>query len=183
MADSELKEKKVVTKKKFIISLILAIVISGTVTGLVVWAATGGYSVFMPPSVATLSQDQSRYGENEKNVLDVSKRFWTAMENADENGMREIADERCVFVHIGMTCNLDDEIAAYTSGMFSPTSIVFHGKNVNVFNYTAIVITDCDYSLKLGGISTTHHFAVTEAYAFESGAWRLVQFSFTALTH
>ena len=81
-----------------------------------------------------------------------------------------------------MTCNLDDEIRAYTSGAFSPTSIIFHGKNVNVFNETAIVITDCDYSLKLGGMPTTHHFAVTEAYALIDGQWKLVQFSFTALT-
>ena len=170
-----------VTKKKFIISLICSIVITGVVVGLIVWVATGGYSAFMPPITATLPQDESQYGEQGKAVLTVSKNFWTAMENADEAGMRENADEKCIFVHIGMTCNLDDEIYAYTSGAFKPTKIEFHGKNVNVFNDTAIVITDCDYSLKLGGMPTTHHFAVTEAYTLIDGQWKLVQFSFTAL--
>ena len=182
MAESMSKEKKVITKKKYIISLVLAIVITGVVIGLGVWVATGGYSAFMSPVTATLPQDESQYGEQEKAALTVSENFWTAMENADEAGMRENADEKCVFVHIGMTCNLDDEIRAYTSGTFRPTSIVFHGKNVNVFNETAIVITDCDYSLKLGGMPTTHHFAVTEAYTLIDGQWKLVQFSFTALT-
>lgn len=172
---------KMVTKKKFIISLTLSIVITGVVVGLVVWIATGGYSAFMPPIKATLPQDETLYGEEEKSVLTVSEQFWTAMENADESGMRESADERCVFVHMGVVCNLEDEITAYTSGAFSPTSIVFHGKNVNVFQETAVVLTDCDYSLKLGGLPTTHHFAVTEVYTKNEGQWKLIQFAFTAL--
>ena len=69
-----------------------------------------------------------------------------------------------------------------TSGMFQPTEIVFHGPSVDRYDDTAVVLTDCDYSLKLGGMNTTHHFAVTEVYAEREGQWRLVQFSFTALT-
>ena len=40
-------------------------------------------------------------------ILEVSKKFWTAMENADEAGMRTAADPECSFVHIGITCGLD----------------------------------------------------------------------------
>lgn len=59
------------------------------------------------------------------------------MEQADEAGMRAIADENCTFVHIGMTCELDEEIGYYTSGAFQPTSIVFHGRTVKIFGDTA----------------------------------------------
>ena len=116
-------------------------------------------------------------------ILENSMKFWTAMEQADEAGMRAVADPDCGFVHIGMTCKLDQEIECYTSGAFKPTELVFHDKKVEVFGQTAIVLTDCDYSLLLGGNPTTHHFAVTEVYAHMAEDWKLVQFTFTALVH
>lgn len=57
-----------------------------------------------------------------------------------------------------------------------------HGRSVDVYGDTAVVITDCDYALSIGSFSTSHHFAVSETYAREAGKWKLVQFSFTALT-
>ena len=116
-------------------------------------------------------------------VLEISQKFWEVMENADEAGMRSIADPGCQFVHIGVTAGLDQEIGFYTSGAFKPTQIVFNGKTASVFGQTAIVLTDCNYSLLLGGKETTHHFLVTEVYAAREDAWTLVQFSFTALVY
>lgn len=170
-----------ITKKKYIITIALCIVLSAAICGVAVWLLTGGYAAFMPKSVATLPQDPPE-SEDELALISRSEKFWTAMENADEAGMRAVASSECVFVHIGMTCGLDAEIEAYTSGAFRPASIVFNGKNVNVYGDTGIVLTDCDYALSIGGIPTSHHFAVTEVFARIDGAWRLVQFSFTALT-
>ena len=116
-------------------------------------------------------------------ILEVSKKFWTAMENADEAGMRTAADPECSFVHIGMTCGLDHEVECYTSGAFNPTEIIFHDKKVKIFGETAIVLTDCNYGLLLNGSPTTHHFAVTEVYVHRDTDWKLVQFSFTALVN
>jgi ketosteroid isomerase-like protein len=116
-------------------------------------------------------------------VIKVSDKFWKAMENADEAGMRALAVPDCTFVHIGVTCELDKEIEFYTKGIFKPTKLVFHSKNARVYGDTAIVITDCDYSLLLGGKPTTHHFAVTEVYSLIDNEWKLVQFSFTALVY
>ena len=116
-------------------------------------------------------------------VIAVSDAFWKAMESADEAGMRFHAAPDCTFVHIGITCQLDEEIEFYTKGIFNPTEMVFHSKDARVYGDTAIVITDCDYSLLLGGSPTTHHFAVTEAYHLTDGQWKLVQFSFTALVY
>jgi len=116
-------------------------------------------------------------------VLAASDAFWNAMETADEAGMRALAAPDCTFVHIGITCELDKEIAFYTNGLFKPTELVFHSKNARVYGDTAIVITDCDYSLLLDGRPTTHHFAVTECYHLTDHQWKLVQFSFTALVY
>lgn len=165
-------------KKRNVIILSIILV---AVTAAVTWLATGGWSSFMPPISASLPQTGD-YGPEEQAVLEASRQFWDAMENADEPGMRAVADPNCTFVHIGMTCKLDEEIRAYTSGMFQPTEIVFHGQSVERYGDTAIVLTDCDYSLRLGDMNTTHHFAVTEVYLEREGQWNLVQFSFTALT-
>ena len=80
-------------------------------------------------------------------IVETSQRFWNAMEHANEAGIRAIADPNCNFVHIGITCKLDKEIEFYTSGAFQPTQIIFHDKKVDVFGRTAVVLTDCDYSL------------------------------------
>ncbi len=112
-------------------------------------------------------------------ILEVSRKFWDAMERADEAGMREIAHPDCVFTHIGITCGLDQEIGFYTSKAFQPTGIEFHKQDVRTFGNTTVVLSDCDYSLLLNGEETTHHFMVTEVYVEE----KLVQFSFTALVY
>lgn len=119
----------------------------------------------------------------ENKVLETSKKFWQVMEAADEAGMRAIADPECYFVHIGISCKLDQEIGFYTSGAFKPTEIRFNDQKVNLFGDTAVVITDCNYGLLLDGKPTTHHFAVTEVYVQREEEWKLVQFSFTALVY
>lgn len=118
----------------------------------------------------------------EKRVLEVSQKFWQAMEKADEKLMRLYADKKCQFVHIGITCDLEKEIEFYTSGTFKPTNITFHDQKISLFDHSAIVLTDCDYTLLLNGVETTHHFAVTEVYVLEED-WKLVQFTFTALVY
>lgn len=171
-----MKNKKTVRLWVAVAAAILALAI-----GLFAGFRLESLSSLMPPVQAALPQDAALYSVEQLALLETSQRFWSAMEQADESGMREIADPNCTFVHIGMTCKLDEEIGFYTSGSFQPTEIVFHGQSVELFDETAVVITDCDYSLLLGGVTTTHHFAVTEVYTNQDGAWKLIQFSFTAL--
>ena len=112
-----------------------------------------------------------------------SRAFWAALEKADVDGMREIADPKCMFVHIGVTCGMDEEMRCFTDKIFVPTQVVINSQQVQVFGDTSIVITDCNYSLLLGGKETTHHFAVTEVYIAENSDCKLVQLSFTALVY
>ena len=116
-------------------------------------------------------------------VLETSRKFWDVMEHADEVGMRAIADPACQFVHIGITAGLDQEIGFYTSGAFKPTEVNFNNQTVSLFGNTAIVLTDCNYSLLLNEQETTHHFMVTEVYILNNSDWKLIQFTFTALIY
>lgn len=119
---------------------------------------------------------------NEK-LIAASKKFWEYLEKADVAGMESIADPACTFVHIGATCGMEEEMKAFSDGVFKPTEIVINSQTPHIFGDTAIVITDCNYGLLLGGNPTTHHFAVTEVYIPQGEEWKLVQFSFTALVY
>ena len=57
-----------------------------------------------------------------------------------------------------------DGIARCTSGLFVPKSVCVRGGFVNVYGDAAVAITDCDYALSIAPFSTSHHFAVSEAY-------------------
>ena len=116
-------------------------------------------------------------------ALAQSKAFWSALEKADVSGMQAVADPKCMFVHIGVTCGMEEEMRCFTDKIFIPTKVVLNSQQAQVFGDTAIVITDCNYSLLLGGKETTHHFAITEVYVPEDGECKLVQLSFTALVY
>lgn len=109
--------------------------------------------------------------------------FWKSLEKADTGGMRAVSHPECWFVHIGMSCGLDEEMEAFDKKLFQPTKIDIHGQEVREWGDTAICMTDVDYSLLLGGKETTHHFMTTEVYQNRDGEWMLIQFTFTALVH
>jgi ketosteroid isomerase-like protein len=116
-------------------------------------------------------------------VIEISKKFWKALEKADTATMRAQCDAKCYFVHIGGNCDLDKEMEAFDNKVFQPTEIKLNQQEVKEFGDTAIVITDCDYGLLLDGAPTTHHFAVTEVYQNQGEEWKLIQFTFTALVY
>ena len=132
---------------------------------------------------AEVAEVQERSLSVEETVLEQSGKFWDALEAADTEGMRAIAAPSCMFVHIGVTCGLDEEMRCFTDKIFIPTEVKINGQKVNVYGDSAVVITDCNYTLLLNNEETTHHFAVTEVYVRMDGAWKLVQLSFTALVY
>lgn len=116
-------------------------------------------------------------------VLNLSKKFWKGLEAADVEAMRSVCDPDCYFVHIGGNCDLAQEMNAFSEKIFQPTEVVLNKQEVKDFGDTAIVISDVDYGLLLDGKPTTHHFATTEVFLRQSGAWKLIQFTFTALVY
>ena len=48
-------------------------------------------------------------------VRETSGRFWDAMRRSDVSAMHAIADPTCRFVHIGVTCGLEEEAAAFAA--------------------------------------------------------------------
>ena len=120
---------------------------------------------------------------NMEQVLKLSQAFWKALEAADTAAMRAVCDERCTFVHIGGNADLEKEMDFFDKKVFQPTEIVLHGQEANDFGEAAVVLSDVDYGLLLGGQPTTHHFTTTEMFQRQGDDWKLIQFTFTALVH
>ena len=116
-------------------------------------------------------------------ILQQSQAFWKGLEQADTAAMRAVCDDKCYFVHIGGNCDLDREMEAFDKKIFQPTEITLHGQEARLFGEVGIVLSDVDYSLLLGGNPTTHHFTTTEVFQQQGEAWKLIQFTFTALVH
>ena len=114
-------------------------------------------------------------------VLKQSQAFWKGLEKADTAAMRSVCDDKCFFVHIGGNADLDKEMEFFEQKVFQPTEIILHGQETRLFGDTAIVLSDVDYGLLLGGQPTTHHFTTTEVFQKQGGVWKLIQFTFTAL--
>ena len=135
--------------------------------------------------VKWLKSPKPARGGNEKmnQVLKLSKKFWEDLEAADVEAMRSVCDPDCYFVHIGGNCDLDKEMNAFAEKIFQPIEVVLNQQEVKDIGDTAIVISDVDYGLLLDGKPTTHHFATTEVFHLQSGAWKLIQFTFTALVY
>ena len=72
---------------------------------------------------------------------------------------------------------------AFEKKVFQPTEIVLHSQEARDFGSAAIVISDVDYGLLLGGQPTTHHFTTTEVFQLQDDEWKMIQFTFTALVH
>lgn len=114
-------------------------------------------------------------------ALELSKKFWKALEASDVETMKSVCDPNCYFVHIGGNCDLDEEMNAFTNNVFQPTEVVVNKQDVKDFNDVAVVISDVNYGLMLGGKPTTHHFTTTEVFHKEGEDYKLIQFTFTAL--
>ena len=51
-------------------------------------------------------------------VLEQPRKFWKALETSDTEGMRAAADPACMFVHIGVTCGLDEEMGCFIAASY-----------------------------------------------------------------
>lgn len=119
----------------------------------------------------------------EEQVLKQSQVFWKGLEKGDTAAMRAVCDDGCFFVHIGGNADLDKEMDFFEKKVFQPTEIILHGQEARLFGDVAIVISDVDYGLLLGGQPTNHHFTTSEVFQKQGDAWKLIQFTFTALVH
>ena len=82
---------------------------------------------------------------------------------------------------MGGTWGTDRELEVINSGTIWYKKAEIYSTSVNIFNNTAILLTDIDLVAVVGGNEVINPFMVTEVYLKENGKWKMGSLTFSRL--
>lgn len=128
------------------------------------------------PSSATTSPTKS-----EQEILQLSKDKWQWMADKNVDKLKDLFDEKSVFVHMGGSWGKDQELNTIKSGGIWYKKADVYGASVNVVGNTAILLNDIDLVAVVGGNEVINPFMVTEVYIKENNQWKMGSLTFSKL--
>jgi len=133
--------------------------------------------LFVFISAQVIAQNSS----NEQEVIKLSKEKWQWMADKNVDKLKDLFDEKSVFVHMGGSWGKDRELEVIGSGGIHYKKADIHETSVNIIGNTAILLNRITLLAVVGGNEVTNPFMVTEVYVKENGGWKLGSLSFTRL--
>ncbi|HET6539389.1 MAG TPA: nuclear transport factor 2 family protein [Chryseolinea sp.] len=127
--------------------------------------------------VQTLAQNSA----TEQEVIKLSKEKWQWMADKNVDKLKDLFDEKSVFVHMGGSWGKERELEVIGSGGIHYKKADIHEVSVNIIGNTAILLNRITLLAVVGGNEVTNPFMVTEVYVKETGGWKLGSLSFTRL--
>ena len=127
--------------------------------------------------VQTLAQNSA----TEQEVIKLSKEKWQWMADKNVDKLKDLFDEKSVFVHMGGSWGKERELEVIGSGGIHYKKADIHEMSVNSIGNTAILLNRITLLAVVGGNEVTNPFMVTEVYVKENGGWKLGSLSFTRL--
>lgn len=115
----------------------------------------------------------------EQEVLSLSKKKWQWMADKDVDKLKDLFDDKSVFVHMGGSWGKEQEMNVITSGGIHYKKADVHEASVKIIDNTAIVLNRITLLAVVGGNEVTNPFIVTEVYVKENGKWKMGALSFT----
>lgn len=115
----------------------------------------------------------------EQEVLALSRDKWRRMAERKIDALAALFHEKAVFVHMGGAMSRSQELEVIQSGAIQYKEAQIRETSVRIVDSTAIVLTTMRLVAVVGGNEVTNPFVVTEVFVQQSGAWKLVQLSFT----
>jgi 4-carboxymuconolactone decarboxylase len=128
---------------------------------------------------STTSNDASSANNQEQDVLALSKDKWTWMADKNVDKLKELFDNKSVFVHMGGSWGKQQELDVIKSGGIHYKKADVHEASVQIIGNTAIVLNRITLLAVVGGNEVTNPFIVTEVYTKENGKWKMGSLSFT----
>ena len=126
--------------------------------------------VFM--SAQTFAQNSA----TEQEVIKLSKEKWQWMADKNVDKLKDLFDEKSVFVHMGGSWGKERELEVIGSGGIHYKKADIHEASVNIIGNTAILLNRITLLAVVGGNEVTNPFMVTEVYVKENGSWKLGSF-------
>lgn len=117
----------------------------------------------------------------EQEIIDLSRQKWLWMADRKMDSLEALFHEKAVFVHMGGNMSRSVELNIIQSGKIHYKQADIQNVSVRMMGTTAIVLSRIRLLAVVGGNEVTNPFMVTEVYLQESGAWKLVQLSFSRL--
>jgi flavodoxin len=101
------------------------------------------------------------------------------MADKDVDRLKDLFDDKSVFVHMGGSWGKEQELKVIASGGIHYKKTDVHEASVQIIDNTAIVLNRITLLAVVGGSEVTNPFIVTEVYVKQDGNWKLGSLSFT----
>jgi len=115
----------------------------------------------------------------EQEILQLSKVKWQWMADKNVDKLKDLFDDKSVFVHMGGSWGKEQELNIIGSGGIHYKKADVHEASVQIIGNTAIVLNRITLLAVVGGNEVTNPFIVTEVYVKENGKWKMGSLSFT----
>jgi hypothetical protein len=120
---------------------------------------------------------QNSEADQEVLKLSIDKWQWMADKNVDK--LKDLFDDKSVFVHMGGSWGKEQELNVIGTGGIHYKKADVHEASVQIIGNTAIVLNRITLLAVVGGNEVTNPFIVTEVYVKENGKWKMGSLSFT----
>lgn len=115
----------------------------------------------------------------EQDVIKLSKDKWQWMADKNVDKLKDLFDDKSVFVHMGGSWGKEQELNVIGSGGIHYKKADVHEASVQIIGSTAIVLNRITLLAVVGGNEVTNPFIVTEVYVKAGDKWKMGSLSFT----
>ena len=126
-------------------------------------------------------QTATSHTPEQQTIINLSKKKWDWMAEKNVASLKNLFDDKAMFVHMGGTWGKTQELETIKSGGIWYKHAEVYAVSVNTFGNAAIVLQDIDLQAVVGGRQVTNAFMVTEVYVKENGQWKMAQLTFSHL--
>ena len=116
---------------------------------------------------------------SDQQVLQLSKDKWQWMADKNVDKLKDLFDDKSVFVHMGGSWGKERELTVIGSGGIHYKKADVHEASVQIIGNTAIVLNRITLLAVVGGNEVTNPFIVTEVYVKQNEKWKMGSLSFT----
>src|SRR5688572_10947444 len=126
-----------------------------------------------------VAQAFAQSSNTDQEIIKLSKDKWQWMADKNVDKLKDLFDDKSVFVHMGGSWGKERELEVIGSGGIHYKKADVHEVSVQIIGNTAIVLNRITLLAVVGGNEVTNPFIVTEVYVKQNGKWQMGSLSFT----
>jgi hypothetical protein len=132
----------------------------------------------LPFVLLTMSTFAQTSGADQE-VIKLSKDKWQWMADKNVDKLKDLFDDKSVFVHMGGSWGKERELEVIGSGGIHYKKADVHEVSLQIIDNTAIVLNRITLLAVVGGNEVTNPFIATEVYVKQNDKWKMGSLSFT----